>query len=502
MEVHAAEGQTLPAEDGGVCNLGHRRAFIAAVLGFACLYTIVIAFFYYDWIFELPFDVDALAYEVALNGSLCVGACCIAFVMKRRVAVKAVAWAGCFCYVAAFILMTLCFAMSPSLVYAVAACAGFAAGMLVPLWFYAASLVGAGRYGYVLGAASLVCGFTVIAVNALPGIGVACAFAVLLAVSMWLLFGLIDSATLRSGQGESAEPPRHEAIPIFGSAVKEAVGPLVLPLVYVLFLSVIYGALDEMAAMSGPLDESVSGVMFQLCGIVADSLFLIYAHVGRGRYASLFNVVLGVIATGLVLLPFLSASYGFVLLIFVHAGWDMALLVSYALVIEVLHNKRGMLIAGAAVVFAFPRPGVVAGSWAASIIAVDNQFTFAQTVMLAFALLYVVMAGVWFVRMREKRAADRAIHKRDELIRRYAQARDDLYEMVCADMTQEYGLTKREGELLYLFAQGRDLAYVESHLYLSRNTVKSYTKSLYAKLDVHSRQELIDLVKANFSSKV
>ena len=31
-------------------------------------------------------------------------------------------------------------------------------------------------------------------------------------------------------------------------------------------------------------------------------------------------------------------------------------------------------------------------------------------------------------------------------------------------------------------------------LYLSRNTVKSYQKSIYAKLGVHSKQEIIELV--------
>ena len=44
-----------------------------------------------------------------------------------------------------------------------------------------------------------------------------------------------------------------------------------------------------------------------------------------------------------------------------------------------------------------------------------------------------------------------------------------------------------------LIVQGRSKAYIASLLYLSENTVRTHTKTLYAKLDVHSKQELIDL---------
>ena len=47
---------------------------------------------------------------------------------------------------------------------------------------------------------------------------------------------------------------------------------------------------------------------------------------------------------------------------------------------------------------------------------------------------------------------------------------------------------------MLLLAQGRDAQFVSDALYLSRNTVKSYQKSIYVKLGVHSKQEIIELV--------
>ena len=46
-----------------------------------------------------------------------------------------------------------------------------------------------------------------------------------------------------------------------------------------------------------------------------------------------------------------------------------------------------------------------------------------------------------------------------------------------------------------LIAQGRSKAYIAEALFLSENTVRTHAKNVYAKLGVHSKQELIDLAQ-------
>ncbi len=58
-----------------------------------------------------------------------------------------------------------------------------------------------------------------------------------------------------------------------------------------------------------------------------------------------------------------------------------------------------------------------------------------------------------------------------------------------------YALTPREAEVFALLAHGRNAAYIQESLTISRNTVKSYVARVYGKLGVHSHQELIDLVE-------
>ena len=60
-------------------------------------------------------------------------------------------------------------------------------------------------------------------------------------------------------------------------------------------------------------------------------------------------------------------------------------------------------------------------------------------------------------------------------------------------------MTKRETEILSLLARGRDVSFICNELYLARNTVKGYTKRIYARLDIHSKQEAIDIVLSAIS---
>ena len=63
-----------------------------------------------------------------------------------------------------------------------------------------------------------------------------------------------------------------------------------------------------------------------------------------------------------------------------------------------------------------------------------------------------------------------------------------------ADLAATYHLTPREHEVVLLLAQGRSAPFIGNELGLATNTVRGYVQEAYAKLDVHSKQELIDLL--------
>jgi LuxR family maltose regulon positive regulatory protein len=57
-------------------------------------------------------------------------------------------------------------------------------------------------------------------------------------------------------------------------------------------------------------------------------------------------------------------------------------------------------------------------------------------------------------------------------------------------------LTERELEVLRLFAAGMTSAEIAAHFVVSINTVKTQLKSIYSKLDTHSRAELVARARA------
>lgn len=60
------------------------------------------------------------------------------------------------------------------------------------------------------------------------------------------------------------------------------------------------------------------------------------------------------------------------------------------------------------------------------------------------------------------------------------------------EIARRFALTPREGEILGMLLQGRSGPYIAEDLYLSKSTVKTHIRHIYDKLDISSRQQLID----------
>ena len=64
----------------------------------------------------------------------------------------------------------------------------------------------------------------------------------------------------------------------------------------------------------------------------------------------------------------------------------------------------------------------------------------------------------------------------------------------CLVLKRDYGLSARETEVCELIARGRSVAAIAEELFVSENTVRTHSKHIYTKLDIHSRQELGELL--------
>lgn len=70
------------------------------------------------------------------------------------------------------------------------------------------------------------------------------------------------------------------------------------------------------------------------------------------------------------------------------------------------------------------------------------------------------------------------------------------YKEACRIVAQKATLTPREEEVMNLLAKGFSQKRIAQELYMAEGTVRGYVREVYAKTNVHSKQELIDLVIA------
>lgn len=76
---------------------------------------------------------------------------------------------------------------------------------------------------------------------------------------------------------------------------------------------------------------------------------------------------------------------------------------------------------------------------------------------------------------------EKEVHYRDRLSKQ------------CAAIARRYYLSSREAEVMELMARGGTVPSIAKTLYISENTVKTHTKRIYGKLDIHKREELLAL---------
>ena len=71
----------------------------------------------------------------------------------------------------------------------------------------------------------------------------------------------------------------------------------------------------------------------------------------------------------------------------------------------------------------------------------------------------------------------------------------------CETVVKRYGLSARETEVFYLIAKGWGSDYIQSKLYISPHTVKAHRYSIYKKVGVSSRDELMMVVEKIMADK-
>lgn len=74
---------------------------------------------------------------------------------------------------------------------------------------------------------------------------------------------------------------------------------------------------------------------------------------------------------------------------------------------------------------------------------------------------------------------------------------DQFIHKRCDELAQEFSISPRETEVLYYLGRGYNHGYIARKLFLSENTVRTHVRHIYAKLNISSREELLNLIDEN-----
>jgi len=131
--------------------------------------------------------------------------------------------------------------------------------------------------------------------------------------------------------------------------------------------------------------------------------------------------------------------------------------------------------------------GFLAG-WAASFAVLGFVNDFTWSILFCFAIIYAWVLQIIFVFQQKEKNVFENYAPKEETKSNYFQQKIDM-------LAAKYELTTRQKEILAILAKGHSVDFISQELYISKATVKSHTYTIYKKLGVHTREEVMQLVE-------
>lgn len=302
--------------------------------------------------------------------------------------------------------------------------------------------------------------------------------------------GLASVAVLcLAGRGEPAKARPARPNPKVKELLRDIWKPVLCVSAFGFVWQIVYALGLDDPTFSSVLQSSfvLSQVLASLALGVAWFKFHDYVHIEL-----VFQLLFPLMATGFLCMPFFGHDYR---VAFISLSLFAFGVMSILMQVACLQKSESLRIEPMAVVgvFAgFVYSSMTAGFAVGHALPSGGDFGFAHLLVLALVLVYGLSFVFFAVRFRWREPpAEPGRTASGELAEDAAGP--------CLAVAREAGLSVRETEVFELIVRGRDLPYIAEKLVVSKNTVRTHMKNVYAKLGVHSKQEAIDLVDARGS---
>lgn len=204
---------------------------------------------------------------------------------------------------------------------------------------------------------------------------------------------------------------------------------------------------------------------------------------------SVYKVALPLSAAGFLLLPLIWNDAGGLANACAQLGTLVANIILWCMLADTARDTK----LPAALVFSIALLVVNASRLAGTLVAFANAETLARgdialTTVALVAVYLVAMISLFLLKEKKRPQQVQDAPISEEPL--------DVLALKCTSLANRKRFTPREREIVLHLAQGRTVHAISEKLFVSENTVKSHIKSIYLKLDIHSRAELIEIITA------
>lgn len=203
--------------------------------------------------------------------------------------------------------------------------------------------------------------------------------------------------------------------------------------------------------------------------------------------ANTYIIIFPVLITAFLAFPFLPQAYRVLILFIGSLGFTLFSIVMMMSCLTIARERHISLIFVYSLFAGVTYVSRLLGSALSSLVCTSSLSQETQIFTSVFFLLYGCSV-VMFILMRKGVSGKEA--QEDE----GAAPRIDMLEQTCLSLADRHGFSKRQREVLDLLVHGYDVPSIAKKLFISENTVRTHTKRIYTLLEVHSKQEIVDLV--------
>lgn len=244
-----------------------------------------------------------------------------------------------------------------------------------------------------------------------------------------------------------------------------------------LALGMLQGVFSQLMDTHSPLNP-LSALGFFIAALM---VFVMTFHERFNFNLMLYKTALPMLALGFTVVAMQGNT--FVAFVICLAGYYAAQVVLWILCVYLTMNSPGI----AKWVFAYMGALLALGQ-GLGLSSIDTFLYGLDTQMSAF-MAAVILLGCLFM------STSQSVYESWGLVSPIPQVVDNSLEAACRYIAEEKRFTDREREILPYLAQGRNRRIIADKLFLSENTIKTYVSHIYAKLEVHTQQELIEYVQ-------